>query len=56
MKSFFPQYALVYWTLGAPLILSIVEWFLTRRQRSAVTMSKRDPSYNRPKYSSSLDS
>lgn len=36
----FPQYALVVWTLGAPLIVSVVEWFLTRRQRSELTRPK----------------
>jgi hypothetical protein len=30
----FPQYALAVWTLCAPLIVGLAEWFITRRERS----------------------
>jgi hypothetical protein len=33
----FPQYSLAVWTLCAPLIVGVVEWFITRRQRSELT-------------------
>jgi hypothetical protein len=33
----FPQYSLVVWTLGAPLIIGVVDWFISRRQRSELT-------------------
>jgi hypothetical protein len=33
----FPQYSLAVWTLCAPLVVGVVEWFITRRQRSELT-------------------
>jgi len=36
----FPQYALAVWTLCAPLIIGLTEWFITRRQRSELTRPK----------------
>ena len=33
----FPQYSLAVWTLCAPLLVAIVEWFITRRERSELT-------------------
>ena len=41
----FPQYALVVWTLAAPLIVGIVEWFISRRQRSEHTRPAGRPGY-----------
>jgi len=41
----FPQYALVVWTLGAPLLIAIVEWFISRGQRSELTKPARRPRY-----------
>ena len=33
----FPQDALAVWTLCAPLVVAVAEWFITRRQRSELT-------------------
>jgi len=33
----FTQYSLAVWTLCAPLVVGVVEWFITRRQRSELT-------------------
>jgi hypothetical protein len=33
----FPQYSLAVWTLCAPLLVGVIEWFITRRQRSELT-------------------
>ena len=41
----FPQYALAVWTLGAPLIVGVVEWVISRRQRSEVTTPKGRPGF-----------
>jgi hypothetical protein len=41
----FPQYALVVWTLGAPLFIAIFEWFLSRGQRSELTRPAGRPGY-----------
>jgi len=35
--SLFPVYSLAVWTLAAPLLVAVVEWALTRRQRSELT-------------------
>jgi hypothetical protein len=32
----FPQYALAVWTLGAPLVVGVIEWFISRRQPSGL--------------------
>jgi hypothetical protein len=41
----FPQYSLVVWTLCAPLIVGIVEWFISRRQRSELTRPAGQPGF-----------
>jgi len=41
----FPQYALVVWTLCAPLLVAIVEWFISRGQRSELTRPAGRPGY-----------
>jgi len=43
--SLFPVYSLAIWTLAAPLIVGIVEWFATRRQRSELTNPRGRPGY-----------
>lgn len=32
----FPQYALVVWTLCAPLVAGVIEWFVSRRDNGQV--------------------
>jgi len=41
----FPQYALAVWTLCTPLIVGVVEWFISRRQRSELTRPTGRPGY-----------
>jgi hypothetical protein len=41
--SLFPVYSLAVWTLAAPLIVAVVEWFATRRQRSELTTPRGTP-------------
>jgi hypothetical protein len=41
----FPLYSLVVWTLCAPLVVGIVEWFVSRRQRSELTRPMGRPGY-----------
>jgi hypothetical protein len=41
----FPQYSLAVWTLCAPLVVAVVEWFITRRQRSELTQPTGRPGY-----------
>lgn len=41
----FPPYALVVWTLGAPLFVAIFEWVISRRQRSELTRPAGRPGY-----------
>jgi hypothetical protein len=43
--SLFPVYSLAVWTLVAPLVVGIVEWTLTRRQRSELTTPRGKPGY-----------
>ena len=41
----FPQYALAVWTLVAPLVVGVVEFAITRRERSELTRPKGRPGY-----------
>jgi hypothetical protein len=41
----FPQYALAVWTLCAPLLVAVVEWFISRHQRSELTQPADRPQY-----------
>jgi hypothetical protein len=41
----FPQYALAVWTLCAPLLVGVVEWFYSRNQRSELTQPAGRPGY-----------
>jgi hypothetical protein len=41
----FPQYALAVWTLVAPLVVGLAEWFITRRERSELTRPRGRPGY-----------
>jgi len=41
----FPQYALAVWTLCTPLIVGVVEWFITRREHSELTRPQGRPGY-----------
>ena len=41
----FPQYALAVWTLCAPLLVGVVEWFISRHQRSELTQPEGRPGY-----------
>ena len=41
--SLFPVYSLAVWTLCAPLVVAIVDWNMTRRQRSELTKHRVPP-------------
>jgi hypothetical protein len=41
----FPQYALAVWTLCAPLVVGIGEWFFSRHQRSELTQPAGRPGF-----------
>jgi hypothetical protein len=41
----FPQYALAVWTLLAPLAVGLIEWFISRHQRSELTRPAGRPGY-----------
>jgi hypothetical protein len=43
--SLFPVYSLAVWTLGAPLLVAIIDWNMTRRQRSELTTPRGQPGY-----------
>jgi len=43
--SLLPVYSLAVWTLAAPLLVAIVEWVITRRQRSELTTPRGTPGY-----------
>jgi hypothetical protein len=43
--SLFPVYSLAVWTLTAPLIVGIVEWFAMRRQHSELANPRGKPGY-----------
>ena len=43
--SLFPVYSLAVWTLVAPLLVAIVDWTMTRRQRSELTTPRGNPGY-----------
>jgi len=44
-STMFPQYALAVWTLVAPLVVGVVEWFITRHERSELTRPQGSPGY-----------
>jgi len=41
----FPQYALAVWTLCTPLVVGVIEWFISRHQRSELTNPAGRPGY-----------
>jgi hypothetical protein len=41
----FPQYALAVWTLCTPLVVGVIEWFISRHQRSELTHPAGRPGY-----------
>jgi hypothetical protein len=41
----FPQYALAVWTLCAPLLVGVIEWFVSRPQRSELTQPAGRPGF-----------
>lgn len=43
--SLFPVYSLAIWTLVAPLLVAIFDWFKTRNQRSELTTPRGKPGY-----------
>jgi hypothetical protein len=43
--SLFPVYSLAVWTLAAPLLVAIVEWNISRRQRSELTSPQGKPGF-----------
>lgn len=44
-STLFPQYGLAVWTLCAPLVVALVEWFITRHERSELTRPRGTPGY-----------
>jgi hypothetical protein len=44
-STLFPQYGLAVWTLVAPLVVGLAEWFITRRERSELTRPRGTPGY-----------